>query len=430
MVDGIAARAVETSLAAIARDNGRIRAITHLEPEVPRSRAASIDESRTALPLLGLTFVAKDLIDVAGLPTTCGSRLFDDTSATEDAHCVSALEAAGAVVIGKANMHELAVGGARNPWFGQVINPLSAEHGTGGTSSGSVAAVAGELCDFALGTDSGGSNRSTAAATGLFGFKPTNGSLSLDGISPLATSLDTVGLLARNGSVLARTFAALAGLKHSTEEPTLTGRVFARPVALHGPVDPAVQAALQRAIDAIRTAGGRIVEIEFSDAAVLAQAGRVILRREFSQHYRPVVASRGDRVGKDVQAFLTTAAEVSAVEYEDAIATVEDHRRKWHEQLSTVDAMLSPASPGLAPRLSDEHTKVGDRWVPYGAAGAEFRMWANTIGIPAVAVPVNRPGALPASVQVSARHGADGFLIDLATALSDEFERQRVAAEG
>jgi Asp-tRNA(Asn)/Glu-tRNA(Gln) amidotransferase A subunit family amidase len=425
----VAARSVEESLAAIARDNDRIRAITHLDPAGPRSRAASIDASKKLRPLLGLTFVAKDLIDVAGLPSTCGSKLFDATVASEDAQCIRALEAAGAVVIGKANMHELAVGGARNPWFGQVINPLSAEHGTGGTSSGSVAAVAAGFCDFALGTDSGGSNRSTAAATGLYGFKPSNGSLSLDGIAPLAPSLDTVGLVARDSAVLAKAFAALAGQKPSAEAPAVAGRVFARSVGLHGPVDPAVQAALERAIDAILTAGGKVVDVAFGDAAGLAEAGRNILRHEFSCHYRQVIASRPDRVGKDVQAFLDAAAAVSAAQYEDAIAAVEEHRRRWHEQLLTVDALLSPATPGLAPRLSDEHTKVGDRWVPYGASGAEFRMWANTIGIPAVTVPVTRAGALPASVQLAARRNADGVLIDLAAALGREIQKQHAAKD-
>jgi Asp-tRNA(Asn)/Glu-tRNA(Gln) amidotransferase A subunit family amidase len=420
---------VETSLAAIARDNDRVRAIIHLDPAQPRRRAASIDGSRRARPLLGLTFVAKDLIDVAGLPSTCGSKLFDSSVATEDAHCIHALEAAGAVVMGKANMHELAVGGARNPWFGQVINPLSAEHGTGGTSSGSVAAVAAGFCDFALGTDSGGSNRSTAAATGLFGFKPTNGSLSLDGIAPLAPTLDTVGLLAKGGSILASAFSALVGEEPSAEETTLAGKTFARPVGLYGPVDPAVEEALQQAIDAIRAAGGRIVDIAFEDAAALAQAGRDILRYEFSHHYRGVIASRADRVGKDVRAFLVAAVEVTATQYEDAVAIVEVHRQSWNDRLSTVDAMLSPATPGLAPRLSDEHTKVGDRWVPYGAAGAEFRMWANTIGIPAVAIPVTRSGGLPASVQLAARRNADGILIDLSAALGRELQKQQAATD-
>lgn len=429
MAELVAARSVEESLAAIAGDNDRIRAITHIDPAGPRSRAASIDASNKVRSLLGLTFVAKDLIDVAGLPSACGSKLFDATIASEDAHCIRALESAGAVVIGKANMHELAVGGARNPWFGQVINPLSAEHGTGGTSSGSVAAVAAGFCDFALGTDSGGSNRSTAAATGLYGFKPTNRSLSLDGIAPLAPSLDTVGLVARDAAVLAKAFAALAGQAPAAEAPGLAGRVFARPVGLHGPVDPAVQAALERATDAIRAAGGKIVDIAFDDAAVLAEAGRIILRREFSCHYRQVIASRPDRVGKDVQAFLDVAADVSAAQYEDAIATVEEHRKRWHEQLMTVDAMVSPATPGLAPRLSDEHTKVGDRWVPYGASGAEFRMWANTIGIPAVTIPVARPGGLPASVQLAARRNADGVLIDLAAALGREIQKQQAATD-
>src|SRR3954452_10935116 len=125
LVEASASRAVERSLAAVARENIRIRALIHLDPANARARAALLDNPAASRPLCGLTFVAKDLIDVAGLPTTSGSRLFDPICASEDAHCVHVLQAAGAVVVGKSNMHELAVGGARNPWFGQVVNPLS-----------------------------------------------------------------------------------------------------------------------------------------------------------------------------------------------------------------------------------------------------------------------------------------------------------------
>lgn len=427
MVDGIASLAVEKALAAIARENGRLHAIIHLDPANVRARAAAIDAAPTTRPLHGLTFVAKDLIDVAGLPTTSGSALFDPEPATEDAACISVLQAAGAAVIGKSNMHELAVGGARNPWFGQVVNPFSAEHGTGGTSSGSAAAVAAGFCDFALGTDSGGSNRSTAAATGVYGFKPTNGLLSLDGIRPLAPTLDTVGILARTGAVLARAFSVLAGESPRPGPTELAGRIVARPVGLHGPVDAPVEEALALAFETIERAGGAIVDVEFPDSAPLAQAGRTILRYEFLQHYGRTIEARPERTGSDVRAFLALARDVSAAQYDEALAIAEECRTAWHARLKMVDAMLSPCAPGLAPRLSDEHTRLRDRWVPYGPAGAEFRMWANTIGIPAVAIPISRPGGLPASVQLAARPHADSLLIDLSTALGRAIESQRAA---
>jgi Asp-tRNA(Asn)/Glu-tRNA(Gln) amidotransferase A subunit family amidase len=425
MAEGTASRSVEKSLVEIARGNDWLHAVTHFDAALARARAAAIDEATTIRPLHGMTFVAKDLIDVAGLPTTCGSALFGAAPAPNDAACIRLLEAAGAVVLGKSNMHELAVGSARNPWFGQVVNPLSAERGTGGTSSGSAAAVAAGFCDFALGTDSGGSNRSTAAATGLYGFKPTNGLLSLDGIRPVAQTLDTVGILARTGSVLARTFSVLAGEDSSRPHSSLDGRTFAKPVGLHGPVDTPIREALDLACDAIVRAGGRIVEIEFPEGAALAEAGRTILRYEFFRNYGPAIDAKPDKVGSDILAFLDLARQVSTAHYDAALDLVAECRTAWHARLEMVDAMLSPAAPGLAPRLSDEHTRLGDRWVPYGGAGAEFRMWANTIGIPAVSVPVFRDGGLPASIQLAAGPRADSLLIDLSTALGREIENQR-----
>jgi aspartyl-tRNA(Asn)/glutamyl-tRNA(Gln) amidotransferase subunit A len=321
----------------------------------------------------------------------------------------------------------LAVGSARNPWFGQVINPLLADHGTGGTSSGTAAAVAAGFCDFGLGTDSGGSNRSTAAATGLFGLKPTNGLLSMAGIRPIAPTLDTVGVLTRDAGTLARAFAVLSGQARNPQAASLNGRVFGLPVGLHGPVDDAVQDGLNRAMAAIRAAGGSVVDVVIEAAQDLATAGKQILLYEFARLYGPGIEAHPERVGAEVRAFVATARAVTAAQYDDALALVGQHRAVWASHMAKVDALLAPVAPGLAPRLSDEQTKVGATWVPYGAAGAQFRLWANTIGLPAVAIPIPRAGGLPASVQLAGRPMADGFLIDLSAALGREMERQRAA---
>jgi aspartyl-tRNA(Asn)/glutamyl-tRNA(Gln) amidotransferase subunit A len=427
MADGVAAGAVRRSLPAIAKDNARLRAISHLDPTQAHARAALIDATGASGPLCGLTFVAKDLIDVAGLPTSAGSSLYDPVAAAKDAPCVQALQAAGAVILGKSNMHELAVGGAHNPWFGQVINPLSAKHGTGGTSSGSAAAVAAGFCDFALGTDSGGSNRSTAAATGLFGFKPTNGILSLDGIRPVAPTLDTVGLLAKDAATLALAFAALSGQARSAAPTTLHGRVIGLARGLHGPVDATVQHALDVAGNAIRQGGGQVVDVQIDDADALAQAGKNILSYEVARNLGAEIAANPGRVGTDVRIFVAAASKVSDAQYDDALALVQRHRVIWADRMGSLDALLMPTAPGLAPRLADEQTRVGDAWVPYGPAGAMFRMWANTIGLPAVAIPVLRRGGLPASVQLAGRRNTDGFLIDLSAALGRAIELQCAA---
>lgn len=414
MVEVSASVQVERSLAKIARDNDRFHAVAHLDAANARSRASAIDVAPHG-PLHGLTFIAKDLIDVAELPTAGGSRLFDGVPAREDAAIVRELQSAGAVVIGKSNMHELAVGGAKNPWFGQVINPRSQEHGTGGTSSGSVAAVAAGFVDFALGTDSGGSNRSTAAATGVYGYKPTNGLLPVDGIRPVSPTMDTVGLLAEDPAILSRVFAALT--KQPVERVELAGRVVARPNGLHAPVDQAVNDALVLSAETLKANGSYIVEIEIAGAAQLAAAGRTILRYEFFREYGATILSAPQRVGRDVQAFVELAANASAAQYQDALSLVAEHRTLWLRQMQEVDALMMPSAPGLAPRLEDEHTNVNGTWVPYGPAGAELRMWANTIGIPAVAIPVLRAGGLPASIQLAGRPNADGFLLGLSAAL-------------
>jgi Asp-tRNA(Asn)/Glu-tRNA(Gln) amidotransferase A subunit family amidase len=416
MADGLALAAVEHGLAMIARDNDRLRAITHHDPANARGRAAAIDARADKGALYGLTFVAKDQIDVAGLPTCGGSRLFGSLPATTDAACIRSLEAAGAVVVAKSNMHELAVGSAKSPWFGQVVNPLSPAHGTGGTSSGSAAAVAAGFCDFALGTDSGGSNRSVAAAVGIYGFKPTNGVLSDEGVLPIAPTLDTLGILARDTGVLAKASAALGG-QPAAAPTTLEGKIIARPIGLYAAVDASVQDAMDRALDAIRAGGGRVVEVEITGADTLVDAGRRILRYEFAQQYGQDIARRPDLVSPEVQAFAQTANAVSFAEYDEAKGLILEHRALWHSQLRKLDALLVPTAPGLAPRLTDEHTEVQGAWVPYGLAGAAFRMWANTIGLPAIAIPVHRPGGLPGSVQLAARPHADGCLISLAAAM-------------
>jgi aspartyl-tRNA(Asn)/glutamyl-tRNA(Gln) amidotransferase subunit A len=417
MAEPVAQTAVAAAIARIEIENPRLRAITHYDPALALHRAEKVDRAGGTQPLLGLTYVAKDMIDVAGLPTTSGSRLYADTPTARDAPCITRLQAAGAVVLGKANMHELALGGAKNPWFGQVINPLSAAHGTAGTSSGSAAAVAAGFCSFALGTDSGGSNRSPAAATGLFGFKPTNGRLDMTGIRPLAPTLDTLGLLARDAACLAAAFAVLD--EGGTDAPpvTLDGRVFGLPTGLYGAVDPAVQASLDIAKAAIVSKGGRLIEVPVHDAASLAAAGRQILCFEAMQTHGAAIDASPERVGEAVHSFVLRARQVSLGDYKAALASLADHRARWAEMLGGIDALLAPVAPGLAPRLTDEQTQVGAAWVPFGAAGADFRIWANTIGIPALALPISRRSGLPGSVQLAARHGADGFLIELSASL-------------
>lgn len=419
MADLTARQVVDAALVKINGANGDIRALIHVDADLARHQADHLDRSRSiAGPLFGTTFVAKDLIDVAHQPTRAGSMLLGDRPAARDAFCVSRLKAAGAVALGKANMHELAVGGAANPWFGQVTNPLSPSHGTGGTSSGSAAAVAGGFCSFALGTDSGGSNRSVAAATGSYGYKPTHGLIALDGILPIAPTMDTVGVIASSATQVARCLQALTADAVPAREERLEGRTFARITNLvTSPLDGVVGEAVAFAFATLADRGARIVALQAHAPEALAAAGVAILRYEFAQIYGERIDRSPGSVGQAVQAFLDASRQISDGRYEDATALQEDHQQRWAGMLGEVDGFLSPTAPGLAPDLGAEMTAVGAARVPYGAAGGEFRMWANTIGIPAIAIPVWRGGGLPASVQLAGSKNSDGLLIGLAAAL-------------
>jgi Asp-tRNA(Asn)/Glu-tRNA(Gln) amidotransferase A subunit family amidase len=418
MTDITARQAVDVALVKIEMLNGGIHALIHAAPESARQQAANLDRSTAQRgTLFGTTFVAKDLIDIAHQPTQGGSKLFGNQPAKQDATCVSRLKAAGAVVLGKANMHELAVGGAVNPWFGQVINPLSAAHGTGGTSSGSAAAVAAGLCSFALGTDTGGSNRSVAAATGVYGYKPTNGLIALDGILPTAPSMDTVGVIAPSAELISRCLQALTGEAAAEEEP-LEGHSFARMTNLvTSPIDSVVSEAMEFAFASITGRGGRVVTLDVHAPGALASAGVTILRYEFAQIYGERIDRSADSVGSAVHNFLVVSRQVSTNQYEDARSLRTEHQALWSAMLAEVDCFISPTAPGLAPDLSAEMTTVGSARVAYGAAGAEFRMWANTIGVPAIAVPVHRVSGLPASIQLAGSKNSDRLLLDLAAAL-------------
>ncbi len=199
--DGVSpVKVVEGCLQRIAEQNAENRALIYVAEdealEAARAAETALRSGERLSPLHGVPIAVKDVIDVRGWPTTGGSRLFGSTVAGRDAACVANLRAAGAIIIGKANLHELTAGNHDNPWYGMVVNPLDPRRGTGGTSSGSAAAVAAGFCVAAIGTDTGGSNRSVAAATGLVGFKPTYGTIDPDGTLPTAPSFDTIGPIA------------------------------------------------------------------------------------------------------------------------------------------------------------------------------------------------------------------------------------------
>lgn len=414
---------LEIYLARIAQFDGVINAMLFVDAEGARAAARQAERDIRAGhdrgPLHGVPIALKDVIDVAGWPTACGSRLFDGQMAQRDADCVAHLRAAGAVIIGKTNMHELTVGNHANPWWGKVRNPRDLARGTGGTSSGSAAAVAAGFCMAAVGTDTGGSNRSTAAATGLVGYKPSNGLISAAGVRPTAPILDTIGPITLTVADARLVTQAMSG-------PIPLGAITAAaPFVLAtcpdlgpGALDPAVRQSVADWIEQLRSAGVTVVERAFAETEELVGAGLAILQYEFAAEYAAPIGRDPSRVGEAVHLFLEAACRVDLAHFTKALETRSRLRRRFFALMEGADALLVPTAPGLAPRLSDELTQVGDAAMPYGLAGGHLRRWANVFEMPAIALPLPvANGPLSASVQLAALPGRDADVFHMAQSL-------------
>jgi aspartyl-tRNA(Asn)/glutamyl-tRNA(Gln) amidotransferase subunit A len=408
-------RLAEECLDRIANGNAKLRAMIFVDEDRVLDDAhraeAEIRAGNLRGPLHGIPIAIKDNLDVEGWPTTLGSRLFVETPAPQTARCIGNLQERGAIIIGKANLHELCAGGAENPWFGKVVNPLNEGCGTGGTSSGSAAAVAAGFCYAAIGSDTGGSNRSPAAATGLFGFKPSNGLIDTTGLHGMAPTLDCVGVLTRSLRDTSLVAEALSGRAFGKGTPVTRARIALCPDLTGAAVDAEVAKAIEGWLD---RPGIEVIEIPFDGREEFVEAGLAILMHEFAANYAEPIRARPSLVGEAARQFLETSMGVDEATYGHALALREKFRAGLADWMAGVDALAVPTSPGLAPRLNDEMTCVNGEWVPWGPAGGAFRRWANMLAMPALAIPIAVPGDLPASLQLAALPGQDGQLLDLA----------------
>ena len=415
---------VEDCLRRIEESNAEYRAMIYVGQQEAladaRQAEGELRSGRRRSALHGIPIVVKDVIDVCGWPTTAGSRLFPDCVAAKDAACVTHLRDAGAILLGKTNLHELTAGGHDNPWFGKVVNPLDPTRGTGGTSSGSAAAVSAGYCVAAIGTDTGGSNRSTAAATGLVGLKPTYGAIDCAGVRPTARSFDAIGPIASCVEDARLVHYAMQGdAAPAHRESRLSGlRIGIFPDLTDAEVDPAVAQAHDRWIHSALRAGASTCSLDFALADQVRDAGLTILSYELAAEYSALIEKNPERVGPSVREFVSHGTSIAEETYQAALTFRTRATREFLQLMSSVDCLATPVAPGLAPRLSDEMTKVGSNFVPYGLAGGRFRRWANFFGVPAIALPLPVSDDLPASIQISTPPDTENLLFSVCEALS------------
>ncbi|OZI49426.1 amidase [Bordetella genomosp. 4] len=398
-VDGREA-AMNEALARIGERDAQVQAWIYIENAETLREAASTMPAD--LPLAGVPFAVKDVIDVAGMPTRCGSTAEPDVPRAFDASCVALLRRAGAVPVGKVVTAEYAF---RRP--GPTQNPRAPGHSPGGSSSGSAAAVAAGMIPFALGTQTGGSIIRPAAYCGVVGFKPSFGAVFRDGLRQTCESLDVIGWHTRS---VADT-RLLADVLLPYPRPDAGVATPPRTVAIvRGDPDNLLEKASERALAAAREAferhGIRCVDVPFDRASEIAEIHATIMHYEFARSLSPVVQRCPDQVSASLLETVRKGFNIAAQDYLAQRHAQLYWRDRWAELIGDADLLVTPSTPGVAPQgLASTGTSAFNR------------IW-SALGWPCLHLPMDTEDAgLPIGVQLVGRYESDHQLLSWATAL-------------
>jgi aspartyl-tRNA(Asn)/glutamyl-tRNA(Gln) amidotransferase subunit A len=438
---------VRLYLERIDRLDGRLRAYIAVSRDealaAARQAEAALMAGQPCGPLHGVPFAVKDQFDVKGLPTTMGSRVPKAAPAVADATVVARLRAAGAVLLGKLNLTEFALGGTREFPFGQPCNPWNVEHDPGGSSSGSGIATAAALCAFTLGEDTGGSVRSPAAWCGVVGVRPTWGRVSRAGVFPLSWSMDAAGPLSRTVRDSALVLSVIAG--RDDRDPT-TSR---RPVPDHLPAlttdvsglrlgvvreltsgpetHPEVRAAVEIAARRLATLGATVEDVSLP---LIPLAGAVFMALADSEgaglHARWLRDRPGD-YDAGTRRRLLSAGLLPATLVHQASRARALIRRQVLDALREHDALLAPMAHTAAPPIAvgrapiTSRADVGPRFFTRRCYGSP----ASLAGVPALSVPCGfTGGGLPIGLQVIGRPFEEATTLRVAHAYEQASEWQ------
>jgi len=436
------AELVEQSLVSIQKGNDRLNAfITVLEVRA-RAQAKAADEElargHDRGPLHGIPVAVKDVFETSGVRTTCGSVIFMHHVPKRDAAVVEKLAAAGAVLVGKAGMHELAYGiTSNNPHFGTIRNPWDLERIPGGSSGGSGVAVSAGMVFMAMGSDTGGSIRIPASFCGTVGLKPTSGRVSRYGVMPLDFSLDHMGPLTRSARDAAVVLEAIAGCDPrddtSSREPVgdyvpETGCSI-REVRIGLPqnfylerLDADVDVAVRKMAATAESLGARIIPVRVPDIEALNAVGRVILLAEASALMEKYIHNRG-QFGADVLALLDQGRLLPATDYVNAQRLRRMLQREFAQLWKRADCLFTPTTPIPAPRIVEKTVQIGSVTEDARLATTRLVRGINVLGLPALSMPCgfDRRG-LPVSLQIIGRPFDEALILRVAAALEDATE--------
>ena len=333
----------------------------------------------------GAVVAVKDLVDVAGMVTTAGGIILPETPAGDDAPVIKRIRSHGCVVVGKANLHEFAYGVTSvNPHYGSVLNPHDTSRVAGGSSGGSAVAVATAMCDWAIGSDTGGSIRIPSSLCGVVGFKPALGSIDTTGVIPLAHSLDTLGPMARDVATAAAAYSMMSG-ESLALEPARSPRLGVPAGWVAGLDDET-----QRSWDLV-SAG--VPEVDFPGREELYNVGLTILLVEAAEYHRQWATRFPEKYGADVLGHIRRGLEMPPLNAEYFRAWTR-MRENAQSAMDGIDALILPATAIVAP-LVDAGTEVREPLT-------RFTRPFNATGQPVVSLPAPVSG-LPVGIQVVGR---------------------------
>ncbi len=380
-------------------------------------------------PLHGIPISIKDNIYTAGIGTTAGSQILSNFVPAQDAPVVTALKQAGAVLLGKTNMHEFAYGTTNiNPHFGSARNPWDLARITGGSSGGSAAALAAGLCYGSIGTDTGGSIRIPASLCGLVGLKPSLGSVSTQNVIPLSPSLDVVGPLARTSSDAALLLDVIRGSSNPQHllKPPKFNPARARKPRLGIPkefffdlLSPEVASAFDSSINLLRKHGAQLKKVSLPLIEQSEDAGNQIAWPEALLYHQQSgwFPSRAAEYGEDVRTRLEMGSKVTAVSYLRALQVRDRFLAQFQSLLANenLDALIVPTTPISAPLLDEESISINGTSHSTRALLLRLNRPANLAGVPAISVPCGMtPNNLPIGLQFIGSLHSESFLLALA----------------
>ena len=412
------------------------------ESALTEARAAEADAQRGTWrgPLHGIPIALKDLFDTSGVRTTAGSAVFKDRVPSQDADVVRRLKAAGAVLVGKTNMHEFAFGGSSLVTnFGGVRNPWDRARIAGGSSGGSASAVAAGLCCGALGSDTAGSIRQPAAYCGLVGLKPTYGLVSTRGVIPLSWSLDHVGPMTRTVADAAVILQAIAGYDAAEvtsvrmDVPNYTAALGRRTTSLRLAVardfffdglDPEIEAATSGAIAVLEKLTARVTDVAIPARGQEELRAAVRIAEAYAYHADYIAKTPG-LYQPETLARLGPGTDVGTAAYIRARQQLDLTRRTVGQVFATVDVIVTPTSPIVPPLIADfDRDRNGS--ADFLARNIRNTSPFNVYGWPTISIPCGfTSSGLPIGVQLSAAAGRDALVLQVAHAYEQATEWHR-----